>query len=292
MWTPTQPGSRATATSTASTSAPLHGWNNTPVTVTYTCSDEPSGIADCPDPTTLTAEGVDQSATGTATDRARNTATTTVDDINIDLTVPTLTHTISGTANAAGWYRTAPTISFTCADDLSDVLRCPAPVQVGNDGAGQAIVASTEDHASNTASITVTVNVDRTAPTGIVTGVVDGATYPLNQLPTPGCLNNDSTSGMATDASLNLSRDASGTYTATCSGATDKAGNQAEPLTVTYHVAVTTGSLTALTGQYVLASSSPDSNGVLHDLTNNSPTTRSASTSPRCSPSRRGLTPR
>jgi len=51
------------------------GWNLPPVTVSYICSDQLSGIATCSSPVTLTMEGPGQSATGIATDLAGNTAT-------------------------------------------------------------------------------------------------------------------------------------------------------------------------------------------------------------------------
>lgn len=49
------------------------GWNNTNVTVSFTCSDATSDVASCPDPVTVSAEGAGQNVTGTATDKAGNT---------------------------------------------------------------------------------------------------------------------------------------------------------------------------------------------------------------------------
>ena len=50
-----------------------NGWHNTDVTVTFTCSDALSGVASCPAPITVTAEGAGQVVTGTAVDKAGNT---------------------------------------------------------------------------------------------------------------------------------------------------------------------------------------------------------------------------
>jgi len=69
----------------------VYGWYIDPVTVTFTCSDEGSGVAACSEPVTLNTEGRDQSATGTAVDRSGNTSTTTVGPIGIDFTAPTTT---------------------------------------------------------------------------------------------------------------------------------------------------------------------------------------------------------
>jgi hypothetical protein len=74
----------------ASPAPNANGWNSTPVTVTFTCSDGNSGLAagSPPNPTVLSTEGVDQSATGTCTDLAGNSASATVSNIDIDLTAP------------------------------------------------------------------------------------------------------------------------------------------------------------------------------------------------------------
>lgn len=68
-----------------------NGWNNTDVTVSFSCSDGQSGVDSCSSPTTLSAEGAGQSVIGTAVDLAGNTASATVDNINIDKTSPSLT---------------------------------------------------------------------------------------------------------------------------------------------------------------------------------------------------------
>jgi len=49
------------------------GWNNSNVTVTFTCSDASSGIASCSGPVTVANEGANQSVTGHAVDNAGNT---------------------------------------------------------------------------------------------------------------------------------------------------------------------------------------------------------------------------
>lgn len=71
------------------------GWNSSDVTVNFQCEDANSGVDSCSDPVLLTEEGANQSVTGTATDRAGNTVSTTVDGINIDKTSPTIACSIS-----------------------------------------------------------------------------------------------------------------------------------------------------------------------------------------------------
>lgn len=66
-----------------------YGWNNTDVTVSFTCGDTLSGVASCgPTPQVVTTEGLGQSRSGEAVDLAGNTASTTVSGINIDKTPP------------------------------------------------------------------------------------------------------------------------------------------------------------------------------------------------------------
>jgi hypothetical protein len=68
---------------------PNASWNNTDVTVTWSCSDA-VGVRASQVSTTITSEGVDQSATGTCTDTSGNTASATVSGINIDKAAPVL----------------------------------------------------------------------------------------------------------------------------------------------------------------------------------------------------------
>lgn len=133
------------------------GWNNSPVTVTFTCSDKTSGVASCPTPAAVTTEGANQVVSGTATDLAGNTANTSV-SINLDMTPPTITGTINPPPDASGYNSTAVTVTFTCADALSGVASCSPPVSLTTEGAfpetGTAV-----DVAGNNATTTITVNI-------------------------------------------------------------------------------------------------------------------------------------
>src|SRR2546427_300615 len=76
----------------AATSSPsAAGWSKNDVTVRFSCADTLSGIQSCAADATLSAEGTGQSASGAATDKAGNSASTTVSGIKIDKTAPTLT---------------------------------------------------------------------------------------------------------------------------------------------------------------------------------------------------------
>jgi len=124
-------GSSATASVTVSldktpptitaqvTPAPnANGWNNTPVTVSYTCSDALSGVAACPGPTPVSTEGANQSISNMATDKAGNDASTSV-SLNIDMTPPVVSiiSPVNGTTVTTGRLSVRGTVS----DSLSGV---------------------------------------------------------------------------------------------------------------------------------------------------------------------------
>jgi hypothetical protein len=81
---------------------------------------------------------------------------------------------------------------------------------------------------------------DTTPPVITVTGVTEGSTYTLGAVPQAGCSTTDEGSGVAVEAALTLTGGTSlgvGTFTATCSGAVDNAGNAGNTAVVNYSVA-------------------------------------------------------
>lgn len=86
-----------TITGSATPASNANGWNNTNVTVSFQCADSLSGLAagSPPAPTTLSTEGTGQFVTGTCTDVAGNSASSTVSGINIDKTPPTIACSVS-----------------------------------------------------------------------------------------------------------------------------------------------------------------------------------------------------
>ena len=91
------------------------GWNNTNPTVTFICADTTSGVASCSPPVTVTTETVGQVVTGTATDKAGNTATAPV-TIKLDKTPPLVT--VTSPANGS----TVTTSPVALAGTVTDVL--------------------------------------------------------------------------------------------------------------------------------------------------------------------------
>lgn len=70
-------------TATASPLPGPDGLSEPPVTVSFTCTDDRSGLANCPPDIVLADVGFGQTAEGTASDRAGNTATAVIHDIHI-----------------------------------------------------------------------------------------------------------------------------------------------------------------------------------------------------------------
>ena len=85
----------------------------------------------------LSSEGANQSAGGTCTDAAGNSASTTVTGINIDLTAPTAVANASPAANGAGWNNSDVTVTFSATEALSGLDSCSAPATVTGEGSNQ-----------------------------------------------------------------------------------------------------------------------------------------------------------
>lgn len=135
-------------------------WINKNVTVTFSCSDNGgSSIASCgPTPQVVSMEGVTPSVSGTATDNAGNSTSTSFGPVNIDKTPPTITITLP--ANGANYtLNQALASNYSCIDGLSDVASCVGPVPSGSNidtgsvGTKPFTVDAT-DNAGNSASLT------------------------------------------------------------------------------------------------------------------------------------------
>ncbi len=139
------------------------GWNNSDVTVSFECNDALSGIATCAAPVSVATETDNHVANGDGEDRAgnRNTASAVV---RLDITPPSIHALITPQPDAQGWNTDTVTVSFVCADTLSGIAHCPQSVAVTIEGVGQVVTGTATDIAGNSASASVTVNLDHTAP--------------------------------------------------------------------------------------------------------------------------------
>jgi hypothetical protein len=143
---------------TASTVPPpnVSGWNSAAVTVSFSCSDAPSGIASCaPGSVTFAAEGAGQSASAAATDRAGNTATANV-IVNVDLTPPDISFGASCPQTVL--LRETRQLSVSVVDALSGVgfqslPNGAHPLDTTSVG-GKTLTVSARDRAGNDVSAT------------------------------------------------------------------------------------------------------------------------------------------
>jgi uncharacterized delta-60 repeat protein len=158
-----------------------------------------------------------------------------------DTAAPTDTPVVSGTLGNNGWYTSDVSVAWnwTDVDSGVDPANCAQTVASSVEGSAVVVTSSCHDLAGNAASDSRTFQIDKTSPTVAVTNVTDGAQYVLGAVPAAGCSTTDGTSGVAAAASVTVAPTGSngvGLFTATCAGATDKAGNQASSVSARYVV--------------------------------------------------------
>lgn len=225
---------------------PPSGWYAGDVTATVTATDDASGVRAIETRTTnagTTATGRTAAARADvgiamegetvfayfATDWAGNVEASRSLALKIDRTAPTITGTAAPAANAAGWNDGPVVVSFQCADALSGIASCAAPVTVGSEGTNLLASGAARDVAGNTATAVVAgLRIDRTPPSVTVTGVADGGIYTLGAVPSAGCTTTDALSGVAVNAVARVSGGTAngvGSFSVACSGALDAAGN-------------------------------------------------------------------
>jgi DNA-binding beta-propeller fold protein YncE len=156
-------------------------WTHQDVIVTFSCTDTVSGVASFTPPQTLSAEGADQSSTGTCTNNAGTSASVTFPGINIDKSDPTVTFDVPSPApNGNGWNNTDVTISFTANDALAGIASVipNGPVVLSTEGSAvNGNVTATDRAGNSNVFISPSVKIDRTPPTLTTTAVSGGDAY-------------------------------------------------------------------------------------------------------------------
>ena len=141
------------------------GWNNSNVTVTFTCTAGSFPVQTCPPPVLVSAEGANQSVCGQARDTQGNASASACAKVSVDKTPPTIAAALSPAPNSSQWEVAPVTVTFSCADSLSGVATCPPSIQISTDGANQSVPGTAADLAGNTATTSATVNLEQGVPT-------------------------------------------------------------------------------------------------------------------------------
>lgn len=214
-----------TAALTASGPQGSNGWYTGDVDVTTSGADAVSGGVVCTPVQRQTTDTAGATFAGACTNAAGLTTAAPALVVKRDATAPTATLAATGTTGAGGWFVGVVTATTTGADPTSGPVSCTAPQQVTSDTTGQVLQGSCTNGAGLVgAAAPVTVRRDATAPVVTVDGLA--ASYLLGTVPRPTCTTTDATSGVAVTATPSVpATPVVGTYTATCSGAADVAGN-------------------------------------------------------------------
>jgi alpha-tubulin suppressor-like RCC1 family protein len=138
-----------TISGSASPAPNAAGWNNSDVTVSFTCADALSGITSCGPNQTLSSDGAALSASGTAADQAGNTASTSVSGLKLDKTAPTLAPVVSPNPVILGG---AATVSSGAADALSGLAAQSCGALNTSMVGAKSVTCTAADTAGNTAS--------------------------------------------------------------------------------------------------------------------------------------------
>jgi len=175
------------------------GWNNTAVTLTWSCTDlGGSGVVDPTVSQTLNTEGADQSAIGTCADLAGNTASDTHGGIKIDKTAPGIAFaSATPAANGAGWNNTNVILTWSCTDPGGSGPVAPTVSQTLNtEGAGLSASGTCADLAGNTSAINTHggIKIDLTNPVASFDGSI-GSVYFGSVPAPPTCTSTDGGSG-------------------------------------------------------------------------------------------------
>jgi hypothetical protein len=156
---------------------PAGGWWNIASgapTATYSCSDGTSGIASCTSAYVF-AEGEDQNHSGTASDNAGNSASDSVNNIDVDLTAPAVLITPARGPDYNGWYNAPVSFSFNATDLTAAVESCdPDADYAGPDSATANVSGSCIDKAGNAGSESLSFQYDNTDPS-IVASIAPSA---------------------------------------------------------------------------------------------------------------------
>jgi hypothetical protein len=139
---------------------------------------------------------------------------------------PTIAATVTSAhpINAAGWYRSPVTVSFTCTAGGTPIDgSCPAPVHVNDDTAGATVTGTVTDTDKGFATVSRFIKLDLTPPSVTIHGPTTGASYVHPQ--DVSCTATDPLSGIAVTCGIAALKSTTVGVVKYVAIAIDKAGN-------------------------------------------------------------------
>jgi hypothetical protein len=142
-----------------------NGWFRAPVTVTFDATDATSGKDVCDAPKVYSGpDSGNASVSGSCSDKAGNSASKSL-ALKYDATAPQVSSSPDRAPNGNGWYRAPVTVTFDATDATSGKDVCDAPkVYSGPDNGNASVSGSCSDKAGNSASKSLALKYDATAP--------------------------------------------------------------------------------------------------------------------------------
>jgi hypothetical protein len=140
------------------------GWYRSDVSITW--SFDPGWTSISCDGTPVTGDTTGTSRTCSVTYPSGTVSTTVT--IKRDATPPTVSAAASRAPDHNGWYNRPVGVSFSGTDATSGIASCSSPTYSGPDGSGASVGGGCTDQAGNSASSSVSIKYDATAPS--VTG--------------------------------------------------------------------------------------------------------------------------
>ncbi|MEK9149632.1 MAG: hypothetical protein AAB267_06270 [Candidatus Desantisbacteria bacterium] len=159
------------------------GWNNSDITITLTATDneDGSGVKEIhykltgatQEEQTIESDTLNLTISNEGTTTLSYCATDNIGNIEeqksqtfkLDKTSPVITASISPDPNSNHWSNSDVTVTFNATDSLSGIAIATEPQTITSEGKNQNIGGEAKDLAGNTATVYVTLSIDKTPPT-------------------------------------------------------------------------------------------------------------------------------
>ncbi len=194
--------------------------------------------------TSVTSNGSYTYAISAVSSAGVESAQSSTKTVIYDKTAPSISYSVSAAPNTNGWNSTNVVVTFACSDADSGVQTCTSPVTVSNEGANQVITGTATDKAGNTATITATINLDKTLPTIGYTATPSANADGWNNSNVTVAFTCADTLATIASCSNSQTINSEGTSNIATGTATDKAGNTTSVTTPAIKVDKTAPSLT------------------------------------------------